>query len=75
MERGIQAGTVMTGNRRTTRSLPFGLTHVGAGLSCMGLHLASKVLEDVVSTKTPKAMADLIWECRTSRHSGFGTSE
>lgn len=41
----------------------------------MGLHLASKVLEDVMSTKTPKAMADMIWECKTFRHSGFGTSE
>lgn len=75
MEIEIQAGMARTENRRTTRSLLFGLAHVGAGVSCMGLHLASKVLEDAVSTKTPKAMADMIWECKTSRHSGFGTSE
>lgn len=72
MEIGIQAGMARTENHRTTRSLLFGLAHVGAGVSCMCLHLA---LENVMSTKTPKAMADMIWECRTFRDSGFGTSE
>lgn len=68
-----ETGTEATENHRVARNLELGLTHMGTGVSDMGLCVGSKVLGAVMYTKAPKTMADMVWECRISRNLGLVT--